>query len=161
MDRKQKVEARRVTGFALVLCLTMLVGCGVIPMQGIGLNPFQAQGSDKLNPDTLSRLKLGETTKEDVLKLLGNPSHVQANDNQIGNVRERWMYSHMKMSTGINPVSFLPVVGSFAAAASAPAQPQFRSLMLGFDASGIMRELSGQNIGLPSQATATTATTQK
>src|SRR2546426_12804427 len=66
-----------------------------------------------LDPAIISQIKIGQSTKADVARLLGEPNYrstTQMNNRQ----NEVWAYGYAKHET--NPLVYVPIVGLFALA---------------------------------------------
>ena len=90
------------------------------------------------DPAKTSQIKEGETTKAEVLSVLGDPSKVKFTDNN----EEVWEYVHTRSTT--RPASFIPLVGIFAGGMDAKGQ----TLTIRFDHTGTVKKVgSGKFTG--------------
>lgn len=100
--------------------------------------------------DLIAQIKMGETTKEDIRRLFGQPTVTSRHSGtpfpaiagfpaQSPNF-EIWNYTHANVD--VSPVTFVPIVGLFAGGATS----QHNSLTLTFDDKGIVRNIqTGQS----------------
>ena len=81
MKRQAKPGARaRAVGFSLAAAgLISFAGCLIIPV-----DYYQTGSRHNLNPQTEASLRVGETTKEEVLLLLGEPDLVSDDGQELG-----------------------------------------------------------------------------
>ena len=99
-----------------LLALLTLAGCATV--------------GRKLDPAKIDQIKKGETTREQVLKLIGSPDQMTRDGG--GNVTFTYMY--LRATT--KPESFIPVVGSFVGGVNM----QNQTLMLTFDPQGVVKD---------------------
>lgn len=85
----------------------------------------------KIDQAAVGKIKEGQTTKAEVVKLLGNPDNV-TRDSWNG---EGWSYCFVRAAS--SPGNFVPVVGAFAGGGNS--QTEF--LTLTFDDKGVVRSL--------------------
>jgi len=62
----------------------------------------------RIDQDAVTKIKKGETTKAEVLKLLGSPDQIM--DDGMGNTT--WTYMFVKST--VSAATFIPIVGAFA-----------------------------------------------
>ena len=91
-----KIIRQRIYLSAMILIPIFLYGCAY--------NMGNKQITDK---SLISQIKIGETNKEKVRSLLGDPMNVTFTDD-----KETWTYVYQK--TNIRATSFIPLVGLFA-----------------------------------------------
>ncbi len=78
----------------LILCLVVAIsGC--------------ATYGRKVDQSNLEKIKKGETTREEVLQLIGSPDQIMKDGN--GNITMQYMYVRVT----VKPETLIPVVGSF------------------------------------------------
>ena len=95
---------------------------------------------------TISQIKIGTTTKEDVRKLLGKPNSIGRGSGNLllGTALpitpqmnyEIWNYTHINVET--NPAAFIPIIGLFFMGATA----SHASVTIHFDENGIVKYLN-------------------
>ncbi len=83
------------------LMIVNLSGC----MKSVAGNPSITDQSK------VDQIKPGQTTKDQVRQILGQPTNTQFSDNN----EEVWFYQYT--ATSVKPQSYIPVVGIFAAGA--------------------------------------------
>jgi outer membrane protein assembly factor BamE (lipoprotein component of BamABCDE complex) len=114
------------TKIGLCLVLVSLVGC-------YGTSQGSRQIADE---DTLAKIKPGETTKEEVKQLLGEPMNVGFDDDY-----EIWTYWYSK--THVRKSTWVPVVGAF----TGGADTDMTTLTVRFGPDGLVK-----NVGKGSSA---------
>lgn len=106
---------------------------------------------------TLARIKIGQTTRQQVLALLGEPTQSRRTEH-AGSAREWWAYEHA--SSMINPFEYLFLYGFWTNGVGL--FDTRHDLHVFFDANGIVRSLSQQttsyNMGSPVSALHVTST---
>lgn len=85
----------------------------------------------KLDQEAVNKIKKGETTKREVVELIGSPDQVT----NMGNGDTFWTYSYARATA--KPTSFIPVVGAFAGGANVQSQ----MLMLTFGPDNIVKNI--------------------
>jgi len=83
------------------------------------------------NEEILSKIKVGQSTKNDCKALLGEPFNVMFSDNG----EETWMYMYTRSS--VRAASFIPVAGIFAGGADT----NMHSLTIRFDKDGVVKQI--------------------
>jgi outer membrane protein assembly factor BamE (lipoprotein component of BamABCDE complex) len=102
-----------------IACIMFLSGCASF-------------GSKQLtSSDIVSQIQVGQSTKSDVKKLLGEPMNVVFVDTE-----EDWYYSYTRST--VRPASFIPLVGIFAGGSDM----QTYNLTIRFNKDGVV-----QNVG--------------
>jgi outer membrane protein assembly factor BamE (lipoprotein component of BamABCDE complex) len=101
----------------LLIIALILVGCASV--------------GHKLDQEAINKIKKGETTKKDVVCLIGSPDRVT----NMGNGDTYWTYSYARATA--KPTSFIPIVGAFAGGANVQSQ----MLMLTFGPDNIVRDI--------------------
>ena len=105
----------------ITIALTaMLSGCYSIGNQQIS------------NPDIVAQIVPGETTKTEVVDLVGRPTTVDFDENE----REKWLYSYT--ITKVSGRQLIPIFGMFAGP-----DVETRSLTILFDDNDIVRKVGG------------------
>lgn len=99
------------------------------------------------NDNVVSQIKVGTSTKEDVRRLLGEPSSV-GTSNVEGRVQEIWGYGYASVKS--NPLAFVPIVGLFAVASGDAAKMDSRALSVSFSEDGIVRSVFRYKSSSPS-----------
>ncbi len=66
----------------------------------------------KVDQSNLEKIKKGETTREEVLQLIGSPDQIMKDGN--GNITMHYMY----VRATVKPETFIPIVGSFVGGAN-------------------------------------------
>jgi len=84
------------------MCILFILSLIVIPLVGC------ATYGRKIDQTSLEKIKKGETTREEVIQLLGSPDQITKDTN--GNITMMYMY----VRATAKPESFIPVVGAFA-----------------------------------------------
>lgn len=97
--------------------------------------------SDLADPDTLAKIKVGQTTRQQVLALLGEPSKSRRTEH-AGYAREWWAYEHA--SSTINPFEYLLIYGFWTNGIGL--FDTRHNLQVFFDADGVVRSLSLQTV---------------
>ena len=97
------------------------------------------------NQDLVTQIKLGQTTKEDVRRLFGQPTVMSRHSgtpfpavtgwSTSSSNYEIWNYTYA--NTGVHPATFIPIVGLFAGSATS----KMSQLTLTFDEQGIVRHI--------------------
>jgi outer membrane protein assembly factor BamE (lipoprotein component of BamABCDE complex) len=105
---------------SLVVTLVLLVGTGACFSRGT-----------KVDSDKLAQIKQGETTKNQVLAILGPPNQSFSQDGI-----ETYAYSYT--STQISGKTFIPVAGAFIGGSSG----EHQMVAITFDAKGIVESVS-------------------
>jgi hypothetical protein len=113
--------------FANILAGLLLAGC------------VSVGNSNLADQATLAQIKVGQTTRQQVLALLGEPSEYRRTE-YAGSAREWWAYGHA--SSTINPLEYLFVYGFWTNGLGL--YDTRRDLHVFFDANGIVRNLSLQ-----------------
>jgi len=112
-----------------------------------------------LDQTIVSQIKLGQSTKDDVRRLLGEPTHTSLT--QIANHQnEVWAYGFARHET--NPLIYVPVVGLFVMAFGGWGEHESGSVAVSFGEDGIVRSLSKHqaNLALGGIGTPTTIKSQ-
>ena len=109
---------------ALLLCFGLL-GCA-----STSLN--ESYGNDKLTQENIEKIKIGATTREEVLSLFGQPYSKTKN-----NFMDMWIYSHTKSKTTSAP---------FFSLAGPTIDMQSKSVVFSFDEKGIVKDISSTEI---------------
>ena len=92
-----------------------------------------------LDQSIVTQIKLGQSTKEDVRRLLGEPNYTSIT--QISSRQnEVWAYGYLKHET--NPLIYVPVVGLFVLAFGGLGEYESESVSVSFDQDGIVRSMS-------------------
>ena len=89
---------------ALICLFPLISGCGTIATA-----VTQASAGEtgrEISPESLAKIKEGETTKQEVIQLLGEPSYKTESDQA-----SMFRYSHIESE--FTPESYIPVVGMF------------------------------------------------
>ena len=102
---------------ALGLIISFFVGCASV--------------GRKLDQASVDRIKKGETTREQVLKLIGSPDQMTRDGN--GNVT----FSYMYLRATAKPATYIPIVGAFAGGANV----QNQMVMVTFGSDGIVKDI--------------------
>jgi len=101
--------------------------------------------------DLISQVKIGETTKEEIRQMFGQPTVMSRHSGGLGfypglagvsstNTIEIWNYTHMNVDT--SPVTFIPIVGLFAGGSTST----MSQVTFTFDDKGIVRNVqTGHN----------------
>ncbi len=135
----------RPIAFANVLACLLLAGC------------VSVGNSNLADHATLAQIKVGQTTKQQMATLLGEPSEYRRTEH-AGSVREWWAYKHA--SSTINPLEYLFVYGFWTNGLGL--FDTRHDLHVFFDANGIVRSLSLQttsyDMGSPLRALHVTST---
>jgi outer membrane protein assembly factor BamE (lipoprotein component of BamABCDE complex) len=90
-----------------------------------------ATSGRKIDQAKLSQIKTAQTTKQDVIKLIGSPDQITTDG--FGNTT--FMYQYVRAST--KPASFIPIVGAFAGGVNV--QNEFA--IINIDSNGIVRNM--------------------
>ena len=91
------------------------------------------------DPAIISQIKIGESTKADVTRLLGEPNY--RSTTHINNLNtEVWAYGYAKHET--NPWIYVPIVGLFAMSFGGLGEHQSAGFSVSFDQEGIVRARS-------------------
>ena len=112
-----------------------------------------------LDQTIVGQIKIGQSTKEDVRRLLGAPNHTSFT--QVFNQQtEVWAYGYAKHET--NPLLYVPIIGLFVMAAGGWGEHESGSVAVSFDKDGIVRSMSKyrSDISLGGLATPTTIQSQ-
>lgn len=91
------------------------------------------------DPAIISQVKVGQSSKADVARLLGEPNYrstTQLNNRQ----HEVWAYGYAKHET--NPLIYVPIINLFALAFSGLGETQSAGFSVYFDQDGIVRSIS-------------------
>jgi hypothetical protein len=115
------------TAFANVLAGLLLAGC------------VSVGNSSLADQATLAQIKVGQTTRQQVLALLGEPSAYRRTGH-AGSVLEWWAYEHA--SSTINPFEYLFIYGFWSNGLGL--FDTRHDLHVFFDADGIVRSLAFQ-----------------
>lgn len=92
-----------------------------------------------LDQTIVSQIKIGQSTKEDVRRLFGNPTTIS--NTQFNNFQsEVWAYGYAKHET--NPLIYVPIIGLFAIATGGYGEMESGSVAVGFDKNGIVQSVS-------------------
>lgn len=110
----------------------MLTVVLIIPVMLFSLAGCATVGH-KLDPDAVAKIKQGETSKAQVIELIGSPDQVT----MMPDGSTMWMYQYIRVAA--KPQNFIPVVGLLAGGADS--QSQFYMLTIGPD--GIVRSITG------------------
>lgn len=106
------------TGFiTITLIMIVIAGCASV--------------GRKLDQEAVNKIKKGETTKREVVGLIGSPDRVT----NMGNGDAFWTYSYARATA--KPSSFIPVVGPFVGGANVQSQ----MLMLTFGPDNIVKDI--------------------
>ncbi len=119
----------RVVAVANVLAGLLLAGC------------VSVGNSSLADQATLAQIKVGQTTRQQVLTLLGEPSQYRRTE-YAGYAREWWAYEHA--SSTINPLEYLFVYGFWSNGLGL--FDTRHDLQVFFDADGVVRSLSFQTV---------------
>jgi outer membrane protein assembly factor BamE (lipoprotein component of BamABCDE complex) len=79
--------------------------------QTIGLGSGNIKAGDFISDETLSKFKVGATTYEEVISVLGKPK-MEKVLSQSGMEIKIIAYSAMDQSNSLNAASFIPIIGS-------------------------------------------------
>jgi outer membrane protein assembly factor BamE (lipoprotein component of BamABCDE complex) len=113
----------------LILVVTMaLTGC------------FSHGNASLKNDAAVEQIKIGESTKADVLRLLGKPSSTYTSEVSPGVRIELWSYTHMQAES--SPLLFVPIVGLFAAASGNAVDVNVRVFSVSFSPDGVVRSIT-------------------
>ncbi len=134
-----------------------VIACATI-LAGLLLAGCVSAGNPKLaDQATLAQIKVGQTTRQQVAALLGDPSEYRRTEH-AGYVREWWAYEHA--SSTINPLEYLFVYGFWTNGLGT--YDTRHDLHVFFDANGVVRSLSLQetsyDMGSPFRALHVTGT---
>ena len=102
---------------ALALTATLLAGCATV--------------GRKLDQTSVDKIKKGETTREEVLKLIGSPDQMTRDGS--GNVT----FSYMYVRATAKPETYIPIVGAFAGGANV----QNQMVIVTFGPDGIVKDI--------------------
>ena len=103
----------------VLLVLIFLVGCATYGNKEIA------------NDETISQIKIGESTKTDVKQFVGEPSKVTFTDNG----EEVWDYTYTRMKTRAS--TFIPIVGL----ATGGTDVDTQILTIRFGKNGVVKEM--------------------
>jgi len=110
-----------------------------------------------LDQTIVSQIKIGQSTKEDVKRLFGEPNHTSITQ-VLNQQTEVWAYGYAKHET--NPLLYVPVVGLFVLAAGRWGEHESGSVAVSFDKDGIVRSMSKYKSGVTMGGLATPTTIQ-
>ncbi len=134
----------------VIACTNVLAGLLLAGCVSVGNSSLADQA-------TLAQIKVGQTTRQQVLALLGEPSGYRRTEH-AGSAREWWAYEHA--SSTINPLEYLFVYGFWTNGLGL--FDTRHDLHVFFDANGIVRSLSLQatsyDMGSPLRALHVTST---
>jgi len=113
------------------------------------------------NQDLVAQIKLGQTTREDVRRLFGQPTVMSRHSGTPFPAMTGWpisssnyeIWNYTYANTEVHPATFIPIVGLFAGSATS----KMSQLTLTFDELGIVRHIqTGQTqaTGGPGASTA-------
>jgi outer membrane protein assembly factor BamE (lipoprotein component of BamABCDE complex) len=112
----------------------------------LGLAGCASSGNASIkNQELIDQIKMGQSTKDDVRRLLGEPNSISRSSSQIANpsnpaqmltLVEWWSYVHA--STQTDAKSFIPIVGPFLWGSSHESE-QFTA---GFDQKGLVQHIT-------------------
>jgi outer membrane protein assembly factor BamE (lipoprotein component of BamABCDE complex) len=107
------------------------------------------------DPTILSQIKIGQSNKGDVLRLLGKPT--MTSTTQLNSVQhEIWAYGYAKHET--NPLIYVPIIGLFAMAAGGLGETQSAGFSVYFNKQGIVQTVSNSNTNITFGGVAATTT---
>jgi outer membrane protein assembly factor BamE (lipoprotein component of BamABCDE complex) len=109
---------KKVTIITIIL-LMFLIGCASV--------------GHKLDQEAVSKIKKGETTKKEVLALIGSPDQIV----NLGNGDTSWSYTYVRATA--KPATFIPIVGPFVGGTNV--QNQF--LTITFDPDNVVKNIMG------------------
>ncbi|HKW86094.1 MAG TPA: outer membrane protein assembly factor BamE [Nitrospiraceae bacterium] len=110
-----------------------------------------------LDQATVSQIKIGESTKEDVRRLLGSPNHTSITQMPSQQI-EVWAYGYAKHET--NPLIYVPVVNLFVLAFGGLGEHESGSVAVSFDKDGIVGSMSKYKSDITMGGLATPTTIQ-
>ena len=132
----------------------------VVLVASLSLSSCYSIGNPRIaNPDMVSLIVPGKSTKDDVLHLIGRPTTVDFDENE----REKWLYEYTL--TKVSGRQFIPLFGWFAGP-----DVETHSLTVLFDDDGVVRKVAGgearsrdtlQGAGIPDEADRTESVESK
>ena len=98
-----------------------------------------------VDPAIVSQIKIGQSTKEDIRRLFGEPTHTSVTQ-VLNQQTEVWAYGYAKQDT--NPLIYVPVIGLLVLAAGGWGEHESGSVAVSFDKEGIVRSMSKYKSGI-------------
>jgi len=109
-----------------------------------------ATAGKEISQEQIQQFKQGETSKEQVIQVLGTPNH-SATDSDG---RTTLVYSYAKVK--LNAATFIPVVGLFAGGA----ETKSSAVVFRFDKTGVLTETAQSQTNTSTSGATSTSTTE-
>ena len=114
--------------YLLLVVMLAITGC------------FSHGNASLKNDAAVEQIKIGESTKADVLRLIGKPTLTYTSEISPGVRIELWSYSHMQAES--SPLLFIPIVGLFTAASGHGVDVDVRGFSVSFSPDGVVRSIT-------------------
>lgn len=113
---------------------------------GVSIPSCASSGNPAVeNQDLVAQIKLGQSTKEDVRRLFGQPTVMSRHSGTPFPAMTGWpvsssnyeIWNYTYANTEVHPATFIPIVGLFAGSATS----KMSQITLAFDEQGIVRHI--------------------